>query len=347
MQLIPIIVSIIIITIVVSKKKKKSREKKQALSYKASPQLQGEALNAYFEEHIAGMIGEYVRDDSAFEEIYNEYMASAISKEKDQLLETLPALKEQYKTALKELAEIAENNTVFFTTAEEKDAFEEKVDFFEREKKMSSDIIKTLPLLANFTEIHNILEDLRKYSAEIGRLDGCFWGGLNDADYENESDELLRKLLKAYYESAMENQRKGYEYFVETLGWKRLCTGHPEFNTREYQIQFQQICQKQKFLNDWPIIWLSQFREIAKKHPRSSASFEIINFLEDANKEVGNPAWLSISGFHVYSYSSLLFFDSNKHTKTDLMELRDLYISGKMTGRYHKVNDPRYSNNEN
>ncbi len=345
MQLIPIIVSIIVITIVISQKKKKRAKRKTSPQGNIPITAQSSDREAYFEDRIKYMIDSYASKPSLFEDYYNEYMASKISKEKDQLLDMLPTVKEKYKIALHKLADISKGNTVFFTTKEEQDS----IHILERNKKMSDDIIKTLPLLADFVEIQHTMSEIEAYVDEIATHDEALWGGISYLNYEDETSESLREYQKHQYDAACGSLRRGYDCFIKKKGWQIMCEIHPEFNTEGNKLLFETVAEKDTCLVAWIRVWLDQFQAISKKNPRSLAFIETIDFLKDLEKEIGSPAWFSRSSGIIFgSYSAFpICFDLKNYTKADLMELRDLYINGKMTGRYHKTNDPRYSDNEN
>lgn len=345
MQLIPIIVSIIIITIVVLQKKKKSREKKQASSNNVPITAQIGNLEIYFEDRIKYIIESYSSNPSHFEAYYHKHMASKISKEKDLLLDKLPTVKEKYKIALHKLADISKDNTVFFTTEEEA----KSILGTERDKRMSTDIIKTLPLLADFAQIYREMSEIYEYADEIHEHNSILWGGLSAVNYENEANETVREYQKKRFDAACDSLWRGYDYFIKELGWQIMCEVHPELNTKENKSLFETVAGKDSCSHAWIQVWFNQFQAIAKKDPRSMAIVEIISFMNDLEKEIDSPAWVSSrSGIFFSPYSAFpILFDLKNYTKDDLMEIRDLYISGKMTGRYYKTNDPRHSNNKN
>ena len=329
----------IILRISFGKKKKIEKQKREDAK-----------KEAIFAEVVKGFVDSYegVNKNDIFREIYDTFMGNAISAEKDKLLEKVPTLKIKYKKAVRDLVTISENNTVLFSTDEEVKKFEAEVDFFKREQKYTDDIIKTLPYLAQFIEIHKILV-LNIFNGYLNKITAMYqylWQGFSEVDYEKEENEFIRNGMKERFESSCKMALDAYRFYIEDLGWDVICKNYPQYNTESNKKQFEQIAENDdESYFKWVEIWQKKLQDIAISDGYGPMFSELYNFFNDVNAEFGNPAWLKYpsSKFSLSLYSSFGFLDMDEFDTEESYRIRNLYISGKMSGIYYQVSDPKYA----
>jgi len=307
-----------------------------------------ERLTKEFTKRINMFVDSFESDrKDVYEEIYRAFMGDLISKEKDLMLKKIPELKGRYKKAVGKLVAISENNTVLFTTQEEEDEFKNRIDILERDTVISEDIIKTLPYLAEFVEVHKelVLDIFKGYLEKITTAYQYLWHGLDYADYENESNEYLRDIYKKRFEACCDVLLKNYRGLIEEIGWDVICDEFPKINNEKNHQIFINVCEndEEAYLK-WTRFWCNNLQEICLKDGYGPLYSEIYNFLNQVNEEFGNPAWLKYpsQGFSLPSYSSLSNISFKDYDRKEFMRIRDLYISVILKGDYYHHKDPKY-----
>jgi len=340
MAIILVIGSILIFCLLVAlfDRKKKKNEK---LEKQIKEQEEKENLFATFIKEAVNLYGAPEKKH-IYQEIYSSFMKCCLSKEKDEKLKNIPSLKKRYVRALGKLVAIQDDNTVFFTTKEEKDAFEETMDLGDRDKKISEDIIKTLPPLVEFIEVHKeLVQDIYdEYLCGITRMYSHLWMGLRH-DISKCDNEYVREKIKEWIESCCDNLLKSFRFYIEDLGWNVIQDSYPQYKTKEDYDKFIEIAENDdESYHKWMDLWCINLDEIAIKDGYAALHTELCNFFEQTNELYDNPAWLEYptSSFRLDHYSSFSITDI--YDTKELMRIHAAYVSGELKGEYGWWKDP-------
>lgn len=140
----------------------------------------------YFKGVIRGYINEYSRPEAnpLFADIYNRYIESKKDENLDEAIKVLPKAEQRHKELIEKLIAISNNNSVFLSNKEETELFNKKNDLILWDKIYTQDIIKTLPLLIAFVEVHSVLMDSIYNGAFVKVIisNELLWSGLHPSD---------------------------------------------------------------------------------------------------------------------------------------------------------------------
>lgn len=324
-------VMIILLIIAVNRLKKIKLKKKKEL----------------FTRTIRECVKSYEEKKDFWAMLHDTYCSEVIFSEKDELLKKLPQVKEQYKNAVKELVQISNNNTVLFSSEDEWDNFDKNTDLLQREKKISDDIIKTLLYLSDFIEMHKLLVlDIYAYVDKITTWYELIWAGLTYYDYENEENLIFRERKKIRVESCKKLLIEAFSEYVQEDGWKIICQTNPRYNSpADYEL-FVKICEEdEEVYANWMQVWYSCWKQAADSKGYVSLYTKLHDYLNGIAEEFGNPAWLGYPTlkFSLSEYSSFSLGDIDQIDSRELSRICNLYIQGKMSGKYYQSNDPKYA----
>ena len=87
------------------------------------------------------------------------YIESKKDENLDEAIKVLPKAEQIHKELIEELVSIWKNNSGFLSNKDETEIFSKKNDLILWDKIYTQDIIKTLPLLIDYVEVHSILMD--------------------------------------------------------------------------------------------------------------------------------------------------------------------------------------------
>ena len=290
--------------------------------------------------------------DSRFEEDYDMHMnnfwkefdtyMNCDSKEKNEILNELltdiPKLKNDYEKALMELWKISSNNTVFFSTSEEENQFIQETEFSERDNKISKDIIKTLPALADFLEIERTLLDVKKYLFNLFDAQKFLWAIPKNADPNDEAAQIQGK-------SCADKCFVFLKLYIGEDGWNAIKSKYPMYDNEEDKNAYMEIVDGDKESTaKWIDIWTEKYRRISMKKHHIEELPKLMEFFDTITEKFGNPTWLRFpsQGFRTSQYSSFFISSSQEQSKEELLRIRELYISGVITGSYRAYKDPKY-----
>ena len=286
-----------------------------------------------------------------FEEMYDNFMEDVDRGAASRAMREIPELKERYRASVRKLVSISDNNTVFFTSSEEEEAFERRVsnsDLLQRNDVITQDIIRTLPDLAEFVDIHNrlvanlyidILED-------VDRTYDYLWRGLTYTNYNAIEDEKVRLHFQEVFEASYGFAKKVYDSIIQS-GWETIIADCPQYNTPECQKDYMKLSDDMALFHKWATIWTEQFEAVAQKDNYDAAKKDLSAFFMAIHKEYSDYEFIKYAsaGFVLDDYSSFPIGNIRAYDSNEIMRIHSLYVSGKMRGRYYKEDDPKYRNN--
>lgn len=314
--------------------KKKEKKKNEALNF------QREIFN-----HIILRITEKLAEDrSLFVDIYDVYYEKYLNDETIPAFgRKLPELEDHYQKALKDLVNISDNNTLFFTTREEMQA----IDILEQKNKISEDMIKTLPYLAEFTEKYNNIFEFYAKLDDISSYNNFVWAGLNYSDADCSGDTWLAEHCNKCRETCLESAKQAYITYVIHHCWKFVQENYPQYSTEaDHDLLMQLALDNTDAFSVWKNAWYQNFKNIDAKDTLFGPCWKhLYTFFEDTTKEFGSPTWLDhpIESIGFGFESSFPLFKPKDYTKEELTRIYNLYLDGTLSGKYRKENDPKYS----
>lgn len=277
--------------------------------------------------------------DENFRKLYNDVMNKVVSKEKDEMLKEIPLLKQDYKEALGKLVSISDQNTVFFTEDEQKYNLYKNFSVMDRDKKISEDIIRSLPCISEFVAVHKKLVSilLEGYLKEVTYQHMWLWRGIK---FENEQKGLLKEMFDMANGFAME----AWNFYIEKEGWQTISTAMPQYNNEVSHQRYLQILKEKELYEEWKKIWHERFLVISSEDIHIELYNDITAFIEDLLTKMNNPKWLKDyeMGICFNANSSLYFAKIDNWDATEFNRIRNLYISGIINGEYLKSKDPIY-----
>ncbi len=288
---------------------------------------------------------------SFFEEMYDHFMEDVNRASATTLMREIPELKKQYRDCVRSLVNISHNNTVFFTSSEEEADFERKIsqsDVFQRNDVISQDIIKTLPELSRFVDVHNRLvgELYKDILKNVDLTYDYLWRGLSYTNYNAIQNESTREHFKEVFESCYDFSKGVYDSIIQS-GWDTLIKDCPQFNTEQCKKEFMSLSDDMELFHQWATIWAKQFENIAKKDKYDAVKKDLDAFFMEIHKEYSDYEFIKYAsvGFVLDDYSSFPIGNIRAYDSNEIMRIHSLYVSGKMRGRYYKEDDPKYKNN--
>ena len=267
----------------------------------------------------------------------------------DELIKQIPLLKIRFATALDELVAISEDNTVFFYDEDVRENLRQKYVFNSPspdhraiEKKISGDIIKTLPLLAEYLDVYRILhEEIYEEMSNLTFFANELFGILQDSTKEkSEEDQKIWdacvEYLQSAYNTAIKNQ------------WGDFIEEHPYYNTSVYKKKYIDISEKQSGLYyRWIELWHDNLQKVLS--PYLSAWLDLNKFFDYLAEhkyrdfaEKLHPSCPHALFFKAIPYDDMkssLFMDYENRTKEECYRLLELYVSGKLKGEYAKLTE--------
>ncbi len=250
--------------------------------------------------------------------------------------------KNKYYSIINDLISISNNNTVFFTSSDEWNAFEEcHPDFSEQKDIISKDIIKTMPILAKYVNMYNTIDKNKKTSISLVGIAESLWIGM---DYISEEDDGSDKFKdhKKYLDCAIGNCWKKRDNCIRDY----ILSTIPPNDTQSRDIFFNIYKNNEQLRTDWISIYYDGMKNAAIKRGYMDYFGDYLNLSIEAGDRFDHLSWyrhLSFSGdMHIYSSLGCI----KEKTSDEYMRIHKLYKTGQMKGRYSELNDPKYATNK-
>ena len=278
-----------------------------------------------------------------FKKIYNELLKDVDKVELSQSLRNISDLKREYEKALKKLSLICDNNTVFLNSQQERRNFEERmlgVNTFEENDIITEDIIKTLPSLAEFVDIYNKLMEKNYQLLQVDYIYFSSWRCLDQDRYYSEDNE---EFLHSTYLSCYEMVGQVYNSVMQEE-WNNIIRKFPTYSDHIFEVFFFESMHDSQGLDKWMEIWKEQLEIIAQNDLYYPIQKDLEDFL-DSMEEKYKLFDRDLLGLNLCEYSSFNIGKLSDYNSDEIMRIYELYLSGKMRGRYYKENDPKYKNN--
>ena len=292
-----------------------------------------------FSEFIETHIKLFTIDDGFFKAIYLQHMEAfkINNKELDNIIESLPTLKAEYESAVQSLVELSENNTVFFTDKKYEEMRQNTDFLLNRRAKETEDIIKTLPCIANFVDIHDrlvnkVYEEVFKW--KVLRAEETLWLGIR---YNSDDGEHFKKLRDTCVDVII----SAYNICLDEC-WNKIIGASGFFDTEAYHEMFIEIA-RSKFDDKFLEPWQKNMKKISDSAGYLDKYFELHNFFDEVMKKHNNPIWLDTYCGIDNMGSSFWIKGMKEVSKEEILRILDLYKSGKMKGRYSWIMDPKYN----
>lgn len=268
-------------------------------------------------------------------------MKKAKSKEKDAVLKSdkLSELKKEYEEALNELASLAEDNTVFYTSKEQWDVLNNKYDYhcLEIDKKVvSEDIIKTIVPLKRFVDIQNKFEVI--LYKEYLTMDICmrYWYMWQNVYVdEEEKDETTLKAHK----SCIMQVKAIFDVFVD-IEWSVLCKKYPKYKTQENSNMFKKMAYDDtEVYNEFTALFVETFRLLSLDDGYMQLQNELYHFFDDLKVALEKPEWLDHLTYSGYlgMYSSIRLSNLENIEDSCILKIRELYKAGALKGKLNQL----------
>ena len=277
-----------------------------------------------------------------FQDFYTELFEEVDRKAILRSISDISNLKYEYENSLKDLSLIRDDNTVFFSSPQEYNDFEENTEGFDGIDKndiITRDVIKTLPCLAEFVDIHN---DIMEKNYQLLQVDHvCFscWRSLNPRRYYSDNN---KDFVNSAYSSCLEIVGYYYKTVMEQE-WKEIIKKHPQYGMCRFETIYSDSIHDPQGFDKWCTIWVEQLEAIAQDDVCVSAQRDLGDFLEDMNVKY-DFFEQDLLGLSLGEYSSFHIGKLTDYNKEEIMRIYELYVSGRMRGRYYKETDPKYRN---
>ena len=295
----------------------------------------------YFKGVIRGYINEYSRPESnpLFAQIYNTYIESKKDENLDEAINVLPKAEQRHKELIEELISISKNNSVFLSNKDETESFSKKNDLILWDKIYTQDIIKTLPLLIDFVEVHSVLMDsiYNGVFIKIILANELLWQGLHPSNDKYFRDVRTQEIKKEGYSLCYKTFIAYYDEYILDDSWKYICKENPGFDSDKYHKIFNSVSHDEDLISEWDELWTKKFESESRKNVYGAALFELQRYFDDILKVYGDYYWVknALSGKPMLnSYSSFYKEDMMDCEIEDLITILQKYENGELSGRY-------------
>ncbi len=266
-----------------------------------------------------------------------------------ELPQDISEFKEKYTNLVYSLIGISVDNTVFFTSAEEWDNFRKKhSDHFEQEAIISKDIIRTVPFLAQYMDMHKFLYINRQISIKLLDVHCSLWSGLDYiADKDDGSDEYKRN--KSFLECSLKNCWNARDICVRDDAINNFFSGATGvatkliINSEKMKEAFLAVYNEDENLrNMWLQIYYNGMKAAENKRGYMCHFKQYFDMHREMDRLFEDYKWYDdLSLFGSLSIHSSLGA-VNEHTHDEYIRILKLYTSGQMKGEYSKFRDPKY-----
>ena len=163
----------------------------------------------------------------------------------DQYLHQIPALKDKFSDSLRMLVSLSENNTVFH---------ENQVDGkFISDSEISNDIVKTLPILAQYIDAYNSLHQ-EIYNDQLGHFTTLCMDLFAYIADENEKPDEYQILVQFLYNC----------YNKMMWGLIKDDSQYTQYHSEEFYEKYKAVNREHpELFNRWKKLWFTNMWEIA------------------------------------------------------------------------------------
>ena len=251
-------------------------------------------------------------------------------------------MKERHRKLIDNLISISKNNSVFISNQKEMEKFSKENDLILWDKIYTQDIIKTLPLLIDFVEVHG---DLMYYMyngvfTKMILIHKVLWKELyssNDDKYFH--DFRTEKQKKEAYDICYKCLIDYYDEYILADSWKYICKENPVFDSDKYHKIFNDISYDDDLISKWKTLWIKKFESESRKNVYGAAVFELQRYFDDILKIYGDYYWVKnvlLRKPMLNSYSSFYKEDLMECESDDLLIILQKYENGELTGKFNE-----------
>ncbi len=295
----------------------------------------------YFKAVIRGYINEYSSPEAnpLFANIYNKYIESKEDENLDEAIKILPKAEQRHRELIEELIAVSKNNSIFFSNEDEAERFSKKNDLILWDKIYTQDIIKTLPLIIDFVEVHSVLMDSIYNGVFISIIiaNELLWQGLHPSNDKYFRDNRTQEMKKQGYDICYDTFIAHYDEYILDDSWKYICKGNPGFDSNKYHKIFNSISHDKDLISEWDALWTKKFESESRKNVYGAGLFELQRYFDDILKIYGEYDWIKnvFAGKPMFnSYSSFYKEDLMECEIEDLVSILQKYENGELVGKY-------------
>ena len=289
-------------------------------------------------ETYTDIIKTQIKVYSILKDRYSDYYQTVMEKHDvslemlDALMEKVDELKAYFKGFTMKLCEVAEGNCVFINTQEEKDAFLNQYDSSEQTDIITKDVTNALLPLAGFMSVYSTLYWQYVLNFKVLTLNRELYEALK------EDKDLLEH--QEYFDRGQKVMWEEYDRVINSI-WEGFIKKYPACdNERDHEIFMNVAANHQEAKECWEKAWYDNLKEIGEKY--KNMMFDLFLFFKEMEETYcpfskKQEKWLL--DFALSEWNPAITLEDGKLNSDECQRIHDLYVTGKMKGRYSRTNE--------